>query len=208
MRGNVTMTPLPLEHLIQERKEKVIVSLSDSFAKNKLPLEEYERLAEYISKTESERELIVVEKIVAEYGDANGTKSDGTKSDSPRTSGIPDDDAAGIRAGGTLNILSSRTYQGAVKSGAIYASILGDGNIRIQRADLKAEKTVLNIVSILGSNVISVEPGIKVKNNAMALLGSAEINRKVTKEEQDGWPELIIQGATILGSIEVKLLKE
>ena len=61
------MTPLPLEHLIQERKEKAIVSLSDSYAKAKLPLEEYERLAEYISKTESERELIGVEKIVAEY---------------------------------------------------------------------------------------------------------------------------------------------
>jgi hypothetical protein len=200
MRGNVTMTPLPLEHLIQERKEKVIVSLSDSFAKNKLPLEEYERLAEYISKTESERELIVVEKIVAEYSDANSTKANGTKSD-----GMKSDSSS---TSGTLNILSSRTYHGAVKSGAIYASILGDGNIRIQKADLKAEKTVLNIVSILGSNVISVEPGIKVKNNAMALLGSAEINRKVTKEEQDGWPELIIQGATILGSIEVKLLKE
>ena len=57
-----------LKEIVEERKEKAIENLSDSFAKNRLPLEEYERLVEYINKIESERELIVVEKIVAEYG--------------------------------------------------------------------------------------------------------------------------------------------
>jgi hypothetical protein len=195
------MTPLPLEHLIQERKEKAIVSLSDSYAKAKLPLEEYERLAEYISKTESERELIVVEKIVAEYGDANSVKSDSVRH-------YDDDVVVGAHTGSKLTVLSSRTFSGAVKSGTSYVSLLGDGNIRIRRADLKTQKTILNIVAILGSSVISVEPGINVKNSVTPFLGSAEINRKVTKEAQDGWPELIIQGAAILGDIDVKLLKE
>jgi hypothetical protein len=61
-----------LKEIVEERKEKAIDSLSSSFAKNKLPLEEYERLVEYINKIESERELVVVEKMVAEYGAGSG----------------------------------------------------------------------------------------------------------------------------------------
>ena len=56
-----------LKEIVDERKGKAIENLSVSFAKNRLPLEEYERLVEYINKIESERELIVIEKIVTEY---------------------------------------------------------------------------------------------------------------------------------------------
>ena len=56
---------LSLSEIIEERKGKTIENLSASYAKNRLPLEEYERLVEYINKIESERELVVVEKFVS-----------------------------------------------------------------------------------------------------------------------------------------------
>jgi len=190
--------------ILEERKEKAIESLSVSFAKNKLPLEEFERLVEYINKTESERELIVVEKIVAEFG-------------RERTEPFAEEDeshtahAAHARhhyQRNNLTVFSSRTFTGPLKSETQFVSILGSGCIKIRKADLKKQQTVLNVVSILADCVIMVESGIRVINNAVPILGDSKISSKVDKEVEAGGPELIISGTALLGDISVRLLKE
>jgi len=195
-----------LREIVEERKEKAIENLSDSFAKNKLPLEEYERLVEYIQKIESERELIVVEKMVAEYGGSEAPK---------RAYGgneLPDDDDVDNyprpdHQGSSLTVLSSRTISGPIESGMQFVSILGSEHIKIRKVDLSRRKTVLNVVSILGESVISVESGIRVSNRAVPILGGSWTDRKVERSAEDGEPELIISGAALLGNITVKLLK-
>ncbi|MDR2576382.1 MAG: hypothetical protein LBC52_08080 [Treponema sp.] len=190
-----------LREIVEERKEKAIENLSDNFAKNKLPLEEYERLVEYIQKIESERELIVVEKMVAEYGG----------SELPKKSTYEDDEVDDYHSmdhqGSSLTILSSRTISGPVESGMQFVSILGSEHIKIRKADLSRRKTVLNVVSILGECVISVESGIRVSNRAVPILGGAWTDRKVERDAEDGELELVISGAALLGNITVKLLK-
>jgi hypothetical protein len=203
-----------LKEIIDERKEKAIENLSASYAKNRLPLEEYERLVEYISKIESERELIVVEKIVVAHSE------DGAESTSGKN-GNGDDDTEDEENEGrkrrrtlskssavNLNVLSSRTFSGPLKSGANFVSVLGDGRIRIRKADLKKPTTVLNVVSVLGDFVVAVESGIRVINNAIPVLSDSTINNKVTKEAEDDAPELIITGIALLSDINVKLLKD
>jgi len=191
-----------LKEIVEERKEKAIENLSDSFAKNQLPLEEYERLVEYIQKIESERELIVVEKMVAEYGG----------SESPKKSTYEDDDDkvdyyySPEHQGSSLAILSSRNISGPVESGMQFVSILGSEHIKIRKADLSRRKTVLNVVSILGECVISVESGIRVSNQAIPILGGAWTDRKVERNAENGDPELVISGAALLGNITIKLL--
>jgi len=184
--------------ILEERKEKAIESLSTSFAKNRLPLEEFERLVEYINKTESERELIIVEKIVAEFGE-NGAESF-VGADEPH-----DEQHHSIN---NLTVLSSRTFSGPLKSGSQFVSILGSGCIKIRKAHLKRQQTVLNVISILSDYVIMVESGIRVINNAVPILGGSKINSKVDKEAEAGGPELVISGTALLGDINVKLLKE
>jgi len=187
-----------LREIVEERKEKAIENLSDSFAKNKLPLEEYERLVEYIQKIESERELIVVEKMVAEYGGSE----------------LPDDDdevdkyPGHANQGNSLTVLSSRTITGPVESGMQFVSILGSEHIKIRKADLSRRKTVLNVVSILGESVIAVESGIRVSNRAIPVLGGAWTDQKVNKNAGGGGLELVISGAALLGNITVVPLKE
>ncbi|MDR1324915.1 MAG: hypothetical protein LBK00_02640, partial [Treponema sp.] len=61
---NVALSPR--EARIEERKNQAIEALSVQFSQNALPLEEYERLVEYINRVESERELAIVDKIVSE----------------------------------------------------------------------------------------------------------------------------------------------
>jgi len=198
-----------LREIVEERKEKAIDNLSDSFAKNKLPLEEYERLVEYIQKIESERELIVVEKMVAEYGSSElpGKNVYGGNE-------LPDEDdevynyPSHANQGSSLTVLSSRTITGPVKSGMQFVSILGSEHIKIRKADLSRRKTVLNIVSILGESVIAVESGIRVSNRAVPVLGGAWTDQKVNKNAGDGELELVISGAALLGNITVLPLKE
>jgi len=198
-----------LREIVEERKEKAIENLSDNFAKNRLPLEEYERLVEYIQKIESERELIVVEKMVAEYGGVESPKKSVYSGNE-----LPDEDdevdnyQRPEHQGSSLTVLSSRTISGPIESGMQFVSILGSEHIKIRKVDLSRRKTVLNVVSILGESVISVESGIRVSNRAVPVLGGSWTDRKVERNADDGEPELVISGAALLGNITVKLLKE
>ena len=204
------MMKLPaLKEIVDERKEKAIENLSTSYAKNKLPLEEYERLVEYINKIESERELVVVEKIVGEYAVEQSEEK-------PKDASVYDDDddyrpvydSHQPYTGSNLTVLSTRTFSGPLKSGVQFVSILGSEQINIRKSDLGKKRTVINVVSVLGDSAICVEPGIRVKNRAIPILGNVDINQKVERQAQNGEPELIISGAALLGNISVTLLKE
>jgi hypothetical protein len=195
-----------LKEIIEERKEKAVSTLSASYAKNRLPLEEYERLVEYINKIESERELIIVEKIAAEY---NGKES-ANKASQPVF--YDDEDETNYPDYGlnnsmeNLTVLSNRTFQGPVKSGSQFVSILGTEQIIIRRADLRSGQTVLNVVSIFGDSTVLVEPGIRVTNRAIPILGNCETKFKDYKDAYND-KELIVSGAAIFGNITIKQLK-
>jgi len=201
-----------LREIVEERKGKAIETLSDSYAKNRLPLEEYERLVEYINKIESERELVVVEKIVAEYnaGDAAGnrTGSDATLYDDDDDEEVDNYHQYQTNLANNLSVLSARVFTGPVKSGSQFVSILGSTQIKIRKADLQKRRTVLNVVSILGDNTIFVESGIRVINKVIPILGSSDVSQKAGKQAREGEPEIVISGTAFLGNISVKLLKD
>ena len=190
--------------ILEERKEKAIESLSISYAKNRLPLEEFERLVEYINKTESERELVIVEKIVAEFAGNTAKPSASIETEED------EDDPHDTRQHplNNVTVFSSRTFSGPLKSGSHFISILGSGCIKIRKAHLKRQKTVVNVFSILGDHAIMVESGIRVTNNVVPILGDSKTSGKVDKEAESEGPELIISGTALLGDISVKLLKE
>jgi hypothetical protein len=193
-----------LKEIIEERKEKAVGKLLESYAKNRLPLEEYERLVEYIHKIESERELVVVEKIVAEYGESAHSEAPVYDDEDE-----PDHYSSKQRPQNSkLAILSSRLYSGPLQRSSEYISILGSNRIEIRKADLSRQRTDLNVVVILGDCVIYVESGIRVINKAVPVLGSAGISQKVIKQAREDAPEINIAGVALLGDVSVKLLRE
>jgi len=199
--------PQPLKVIIEERKEKAIENLSTCYAKDRLPLEEYERLVEYINKIESERELIVVEKIVAEYGGKETPEKPVYDDDDD----MPDYYSSHFQnstANSNLTLLSTRTFSGPLKSGSQFVSILGSCHVKVRKSDLSKKRIVLDAVSILGDCVISVESGIRVSNRAVALLGAVWTDHKVDEKASDEDPEIVISGSALLGNITVKLLKQ
>ena len=202
-----------LKEIIEERKQEAIESLSESFAKNRLPLEEYERLVEYIQKTESDRELIVVEKIVAEFRGSEESESPAKNNNKSSRDIETDDDDDYPQEGhsshsSNVTLLSSRKFTGPIKSGAQFVSILGTEQITIRKSDLKKHRTKLYVVSILGDSVIFVEPGIRVLYNVIPILGSADLSKSVEDQAEKGEAELIINGTALLGNISVKVIKE
>jgi hypothetical protein len=203
-----------LKEIVDERKEKAIENLSTSYAKNKMPLEEYERLVEYINKIESERELVVVEKMVREY-EASPVAEAAAEADAEKSKPAAyDDDYRSVYAssqpfsGSNLTILSSRVFSGPVKPGVQFLSILGSTQIKVRKADLEKKRSEINVVSIFGDSSIQIEPGIRVSVNAVPILGSVDTNQKVDKFAQSGESELIVSGAALFGNISVTLLKE
>jgi len=209
-----------LREIIEERKVRAVETLSDGYAKNKLPLEEYERLVEYINKIESERELAVVEKIVAEYDPGRGAAEaesganpadDYSTEDYRQDWNTADNSSWGSgRPGLSVNpvIFSTRTYSGPIKSGTQFVSIFGSQRIIVRKSSLGGQRTVLDIACLLGETTVLVEPGIQVSNRAIPILGSCEVNNNVNKMAKRGEPELLISGAVLLGSVTIKLLKE
>ncbi|MDR0553689.1 MAG: hypothetical protein LBG76_02670 [Treponema sp.] len=197
-----------LKEIVEERKAQAIENLSARFSENRLPLEEYERLVEYINKIESERELFVVEKIVAEYGGAVGGAVGGAED---VRDFYGDDERAdyGIQSSMRgFTILSARTMTGPVPHGSQFINILGSGNIKIRREDLRRRRTGLQVFCILGESVIQVERGIQVTNTAIPVLGAVWTDRGVGKTARNSGPELFIGGAALLGNISVRLLKD
>ena len=212
-----------LREIIEERKVKAVDILSAGYAKNRLPLEEYERLVEYINKIESERELAVVEKIVSEYaveevkteapaseydddGDSDDSPSDYYHSHTHHSHAHHDSDYPGYMINPV--IFSSRTHTGPVKSGAQFISLFGSQRLIIKKENLAKKQTRLEVVSIMGETTILVEPGIKVSNRVIPILGSSSTNQKVRKSAESGGRELVISGAALLGSIAIKVLKD
>ena len=197
----------PLKEIIEERKEKAVENLSNSYAKNRLPLEEYERLVEYINKIESERELMVVEKIVAEY-DGNDASGKPVYDDSEDEPDYYSSHFQSSNTNSNLTILSSRNLSGPLKSGSNFVSILGSCNVKVRKSDLSKKRTTLDVVTILGDCVIQVESGIRVSNRTVPILGGSWTDQNVDREAREGEPELVISGAALLGNVTVKLIKQ
>ncbi|MCL2092942.1 MAG: hypothetical protein FWH12_01995 [Treponema sp.] len=202
-----------LKEIVEERKEKAITDLSDGYARNRLPLEEYERLVEYINKIESERELVVVERIVAEHCADPGAEPSMAK---PAPEEEDDDEEDYSRhqgyGSGIINhsVLSARVYSGPVQTGSQFINILGSSHIMIRKKDLSKRRTRLQVMNILGETSISIESGIRIINKAIPVLGNSSINQRAKKQagSEEGIPELEISGVVILGDLSVKLLKE
>ncbi len=192
---------LTKEIRLEERKNKVIEELSEQFSQNELPMEEYERLVEYINKAETERELAIIEKISREnslYAGREDNHQD-ERASGPRGDGFSDDDKT------SAAILATRHLSGDFFTGRRHSlySVLGEQIIEIEDGDLQNGRTEISIFSLLGDTKISVPPNVRVKINAVPILGEAKVARNESGFSGYG-PELVINGMAVLSSIKVK----
>jgi hypothetical protein len=192
---------LSREIRLEERKNKVIEELSVQFSQNELPMEEYERLVEYINKAETERELAIIEKISRENSLYSG------RTDNPQNERYTEsrNDSEFDDSKTSVALLSNRHLSGDFFTGQTHSifSVLGSHEIEFVDGDLPNGRTEITVVSLLGDTKIRIPPNVKVKINAVPVLGEAKVSRKNESSSSYG-PELIINGIAILSSIDVK----
>jgi hypothetical protein len=194
---------LTREIRLEERKNKVIEDLSVQFSRNELPMEEYERLVEYINKAETERELVIIEKIAREnslYSGGSENRQQERYAESRR-----DSDSNFDEGKTSFALLSTRHLSGDFFSGQSHSlfSVLGSHEIDFDEGDLPNGRTEISVISLLGDTKIRVPPNVKVKINAIPILGEATVARNNEAVSNYG-PELVINGVAILSSIKVK----
>jgi hypothetical protein len=182
---------------IDEEKNKLTGKLSQQYSHNKISLEEYERLIEYIHKIETGKEMIIIGKIIEENNAINITENNVKKISKN-----------GKRTGNNYTILSSQKTSGAIiNETENFISILGDNHIIINENDLKDNETTINIYTILGETVIHIAENISVINKTTPILGGIWVDERINNGRGDG-KIIIINGNAILGNITIKVNKD
>jgi hypothetical protein len=191
----------PRETRLEKRKTLAVENLSVQFSHNNLPMAEYERLVEYINKTESEREMAIIERIVDESALYAG--------DEPaplRDAALPGD---WNRTKFHFSLLSSRKVAGESLSRrhCSFVNILGSTVIDIAEGDLPRGRTEVDILNLLGETKIIVPPGLAVIVKTIPIAGAVFMGRGLETRPDAGGRELVVTGAVLLGNISVKLRK-
>ena len=177
----------PKEQRLSERKNKAIEALSAQFSRNGMQLEEFERLAEYIHKAESERELAIIEKIVDESADYAGLDKNGGISAAPRrgaaSSGVPGQGADAAFAGSSvLPVAGTQPPQRPAGLHGLFGGSWTDVAFFASReisGDALAAKP-RSFLSFFGSTAVTIGEGQlppgKTVVNASAFLGNTVIS--------------------------------
>ena len=192
----------PRETRLEARKTQAVEALSVQFSHNNLPMAEYERLVEYINKMESEREMAIVERIVDESALYAGDES------SPRRDAAPSGEWD--RTKFYFYLLSSRKISGETlrRGHCSFVNILGSTTIDILEGDLPRGRTEMDALNLLGEINIIVPPGLAVVIKAIPIAGTVSMGRGVETRPDAGGRELVVTGAALLGTVNVKLRKE
>jgi hypothetical protein len=176
---------------MEDKKGEIAEELSRQYSLNKISLEEYERLIEYAHKIETEKESIILAKIINENNAINAHKSAGKE------------EINNVRIRNEYTILSSRKTSGSILNGinGKLISILGDNHITINDGDLINDETFIDVIVVLGEIVIHIPKNITVINKAVPIMGGIFGNKKNKNNQAK---KLIITGKIILGNITIK----
>lgn len=102
-------------------------------------------------------------------------------------------------------------FGGASRKGAWHAepvitvlTIFGGAELDFREAILPGKEIVLRATSVLGGVQVVVPPEMRVVDNGIAILGGREIAGNAEEAASPDAPVLRIEGACVLGGIEVK----
>lgn len=102
-------------------------------------------------------------------------------------------------------------FGGASRKGVWHAepvinvlTVFGGAEIDFREAILPGKEVVLRATTVLGGVEITVPPEMRVVDNGIAVLGGREIAGNVAESASPDAPVLRIEGACVLGGLEVK----
>jgi len=169
---------------IDEEKDKLTTILSEEYSKNIITIKEYEHILEYINKIETEREIVIVKKIIQEYSEKK-------------------DNLELLSYDSRKNIFSHKSsYMKSVNgNGGKYTNIFGSDRIIVE--NLPKGKTVLHVECIFGLTEIMVPKHIKITSQISPIFSGIFVPpNEINKSENT--PELYLVGRAVFGNITIQ----
>ena len=169
---------------IDEEKDKLMRILSEEYSKNVMTIEEYEHILEYINKIETEKELIVIKKIIQEHSEGK-------------------DNLEILSYDSRKNIFSHKSsYVKSINgSGGKYTNVFGSDRIIVE--NLPKGKTLLHIECIFGLTEIMVPKHIKITSQISPVFSGIFVPpNEINKSENT--PELYLVGRAVFGNITIQ----
>ena len=181
---------------LERRKKELIDVLTDRYASDELPVEEYERLVADIHRAVDPRELAVVGDIVSgSRREPNAVASGGSYA------------AAGpAHVQSEAAVLTERRHAGEwlrrrnVAASTVLASQIFD----FRDITLPPGETLMELFVLLGSAEIIVPDDLAVRMEVVPVAGDATLGRGVLTREREGKPVLVLTGSVLLGSLALK----
>jgi len=217
------------DDLMEKRRHQLIDRLTERYAKDELPLTEYERLVQDAQNAVEMQDLAVVETIVGGSGYSAGNQSAAARQRKtvprgPQAPFVPqaaEPHQAPVYAPqppdspfyspdlvqSSVSILADRRHTGKwLKKPTVAAiSILGSQIFDFRGIDLPVGITTLEALAILGSIEIIVPTNLAVRMEVLPVAGDATVDKDVESGERPGEPVLVVTGNAILGSVRVRV---
>ena len=188
----------------QDEKDKITVKLSEQYSNNIISMEEYERLLDYINKTETRKELMIIEKIIEE----NGRKEIEYAKPPERevSKNQKNEEILSLFSWRTSHVTPVIKKGGLAGSyaGGKFISIFGTNKIIVDK--LPPGQTKIKVESIFGLTEIMVSKNIRIKNKIEPIFsGVFAPNDNIDNE---ALPELIITGTAVFGNVTINRINQ
>lgn len=182
----------------EARKRQLIDTLTDRYARDELPMEEYERLVADIHRAQDPAELAVVAEIVS------GSRGEPRNATEPQNGRYPAQRPEDVQ--NEAAVLTERRHTGSWlrKRNVAAITFLASQVFDFRDVPLPAGETILEIFAFLGSVDIIVPEDLAVRMEVVPIAGDASLGRGVMTRERDDRPILVIAGSAMLGSVTVK----
>ncbi|MDR2521587.1 MAG: hypothetical protein LBC72_03410 [Spirochaetaceae bacterium] len=175
---------------IEQEKERLTDILADQYAQNLIAIDEYERLLDFVNKTETNKEIEYIRKIIT----TNETYA--LKEQSLENSLQKSPPKAGVFA----NLIQLFTRQNNIKKIRIYSGVY---EIRLYDIDFAENKLVLKIKNFGGDAFIYITKNTTVENNVQNYGGKYTVNERPSVSGGEIKNKLTINGANYGGNIYV-----
>ena len=182
---------------IDEEKDILVKKLSEQYSQNILNMEEYERILEYINKTETRKEINIIEKIIQENSMENNELTIIQKNEIM----IPKSNERHL----SMFSWRSTNIKSVNGNGGKFVSLFGTNRIIVD--NLPKGRTVLNVNSVFGLTEIIVSKNIKIINKTVPVFSGIFAPDEINREDEE-LPELYIIGKAIFGNITIKAIDE
>ncbi len=181
-------------------RDSAAAVINNALAEGRLTAEEHSERLDVIYAAKTHADLVPVLDDLPQRRGAMIGRAESAGTD-------PDLRLASNRRGGRIVAI----FAGASRKGAWHAepvinvlTVCGGAEIDFRHAILPGKEVVLRAITVCGGVDITVPPEMRVVDNGIAILGGREIAGNVDESSSPDAPVLRIEGACVLGGVQVK----